>query len=66
MLGDGNFQLTFSGPVGQPYKVMTGTDLTQMSTWTNYATGVFGSAPVTFEDTNAPGLPTRFYRVVSP
>jgi hypothetical protein len=66
MLSDGSFQMTFSGPASQPYRVVTGTDLIQMNTWTNYATGVFGSDPVIFTDTNASVQPARFYRVVSP
>jgi len=66
MLNGGNFQLTFSGPEGQPYKVMTTTDLTQPGSWTVISTGVFGAVPVVFTDTNAPSQPVRFYRVVSP
>jgi autotransporter-associated beta strand protein len=66
MLDGGNFQLTFSGPEGQPYKVMTTTDLTQPGSWTVISTGVFGAVPAVFTDTNAPSHPARFYRVVSP
>jgi hypothetical protein len=66
MLNGGNFQLTFSGPEGQPYKVMTTTDLTQPGSWTLISTGMFGAVPAVFTDTNASGQPVRFYRVVSP
>lgn len=66
MLNGGNFQLTFSGPEGQPYKVMTTTDLTQSGSWTMISTDVFGAVPAVFTDTNAPGQPARFYRAVSP
>jgi len=66
MLNGGNFQLAFSGPEGQPYKVMTTTDLTQPGSWTVISTGVFGAVLAVFTDTNAPSQPDRFYRVVSP
>jgi hypothetical protein len=66
MLNGGSFQLTFSGPEDQPYKVMTTTNLTQSGSWTVISTGVFGAVPAVFTDTNAPSYPARFYRVVSP
>ena len=66
MMTGGNFQLTFSGPGGQPYKVMTTTNLTQPGSWTVASTGVFGTGSVVFTDTNAHGHPASFYRVVSP
>jgi hypothetical protein len=66
MLNGGNFQLTFSGPQGQPYEVMTSTNLAQPGSWTVISTGVFGAGSAIFMDTNAPGLPINFYSVVSP
>jgi hypothetical protein len=66
VLTGGNFQLTFSAPEGQPYQVMTTTNLTQPGSWTVISTGVFGAVPAVFTDTNAPRPPARFYRVVSP
>jgi hypothetical protein len=66
MLVGGIFQLNFSGPEGQPYKVMATTLLTQPGSWTVISMGVFGAVPAVFTDTNTPTQPTRFYRLVSP
>jgi hypothetical protein len=66
MLIGGNFRLTFTGPEGQPYEVMTTMDLAQPGSWTVISTGVFGAVPAVFTDTNAPSQPGRFYRLVSP
>ena len=66
MLIGGIFQLNFSGPEGQPYKVMATTLLTQPGSWIVISTGVFGAVPAVFTDTNTPTQPARFYRLVSP
>ena len=65
-LSGNNFQLTFSGPAGQPYRVLATADLTQPDSWSVIWTGVFGTVPATFTDTNASSQPVGFYRVVSP
>lgn len=60
------FQLTFSGPPSQSYRVLTGTNLTQpVSTWQALVTNTFGSTNATFTDTNIFD-PQRFYRITSP
>jgi hypothetical protein len=65
-LTSGGFQLTFSGPASQSYRVLTGTNLTQpVSTWQALVTNTFGSDPATFTDTNIFD-PQRFYRITSP
>jgi Flp pilus assembly protein TadG len=66
MLSGNNFQLTFSGPEGQPYRVLATTDLTQPDSWSVIGTGVFGTDPAVFTDTNVLSQPARFYRVASP
>jgi hypothetical protein len=63
----GNFNLTFSGPEGQPYKIVMSSDLSQpVDAWQPVASGMFGSVPVVFADTNVASQTLRFYRVVSP
>jgi autotransporter-associated beta strand protein len=60
------FQMTFSGPTGQSYRVLAGTNLTQpVSTWQTLVTDTFGSTNATFTDTNIFD-PQRFYRITSP
>ncbi len=63
----GDFNLTFSGPAGQPYRIVMSSDLSQpVESWQAVASGVFGSAPVIFVDTNVVNQTRRFYQVVSP
>ncbi len=62
----GSFQLNFTGPEGQSYKVVATTNMTQPGSWSVIARGVFGSDPTVFSDTNAPTPRARFYRLVSP
>jgi autotransporter-associated beta strand protein len=65
-LSSDGFQLTFSGPTGQSYRVLTGTNLTQVvNTWQALVTNTFGSTNATFTDTNIFD-PQRFYRITSP
>jgi hypothetical protein len=67
MLPDGSFEVTFSGPEGQAYKLVTSTDPTlEISSWTVLTTGTFGNSPVTYTDDTAVNDDVRFYRVVSP
>jgi hypothetical protein len=66
-LGDGNFSLTFSGALGQPYSVRASTNLALWwPDWTILGAGTFGASPVTFTDFNATNFPQRFYLISSP
>ncbi len=66
-LGNGDFQITFTGPSGQTYKVVATTDLTQpIGSWTQLSTGTFGAIPAIYTDAGAASQPQRFYRVISP
>lgn len=62
---NGGFQISFSGPAGQPYRVLTTTNLSDPASWTAAQSGIFGTEPVVFTDATVAGL-ARFYRVVSP
>ena len=63
----GNFQMTFSGPSGQTWKVMTSTNVTlPFADWTLLSNGTFAASPVTVTDLNGTSQPGLFYRVVSP
>ncbi|MEI6783182.1 MAG: hypothetical protein WCQ21_19940, partial [Verrucomicrobiota bacterium] len=65
-LSGNSFPLTFSGPTGETYKVLSSTNVARpLANWTVRTTGTFGASPVTYTDTNATnGL--QFYRIVSP
>jgi len=67
VLGDGSFQLTFSGPNGQPYTVLASPDVAApLAGWLAVTNGNFGASPATFTDPDSPSYPARFYRVRSP
>jgi autotransporter-associated beta strand protein len=62
----GGFQLTFSGPASQSYRVLMASNLTQpLSNWQPLVTNTFGSSPATFTDPNTSDR-GRFYIIVSP
>ena len=66
-LGNGRFQISFSGTSGTDYRVWATTDLTLSpitSTWSNVTSGTFGDTPVTYTDTN--NYSTRFYEITVP
>ena len=66
-LTDGAFAVTFAGPVGQPYKLLSSPDAAlTMSSWTVLTAGVFGESPTTYTDNSATNDPVRFYRISSP
>ena len=66
-LPDGTFQLTFSGPAGETYKVLATTNLTQaVTSWSVLTNGVFGAGAVTFVDPAATNQPQRFYLITAP
>jgi autotransporter-associated beta strand protein len=65
-LGGGQFQLTFSGSIGQDYKVLASTNVAlPLASWTWVTSGTFNGSPVTYTDTKATNK-AQFYRVVSP
>ena len=67
VLGAGGLQLTFSGPAGQSYKILTSPDITQpMINWTVLTNGTFGASPVTFTNAVSPATPVGYYRITSP
>jgi hypothetical protein len=67
MLGPGGFQLTFSGPPGQTYKVLASGDLSLPTpAWRIAGTGTFGSGNVIFTDSSATNYSSQFYIIQSP
>jgi hypothetical protein len=66
VLGDGTFQLNFSGPNGQAYEVLASTNVTlPLISWDVVASGTF-AGPTNFTDASVTNYPTRFYIIVSP
>jgi hypothetical protein len=68
MAADGTFQLTFSGPDGQPFSVR-GTNLltAPLATWPVLLNGTIPpGGSVTFTDAAAPLNSCQFYRITSP
>ena len=66
LLADGAFQFSFSGPAGQPYRVLATTNLPDAASWVAILSGIFGPQPVLFTETNVSSRPARFYRLSSP
>jgi autotransporter-associated beta strand protein len=65
-LSGGAFPLTFSGPSGQTYKVLTSANVAlPLSSWIQLTAGTFGSTSVTYTDTSATNR-AQFYRITSP
>jgi fibronectin-binding autotransporter adhesin len=61
-----SFPLMFSGPDGQPYEVLTSTDVSlPLADWTPLTNGTFGTGSVAYTDTAATNS-ARFYRIASP
>jgi autotransporter-associated beta strand protein len=61
-----SFPLVFGGPSGQPYEVLTSTDVSlPLANWTQLTSGTFGGALIAYTDTAATNS-ARFYRIVSP
>jgi hypothetical protein len=64
---DKSFSLTFTGPVAQSYTVWATTNIAlPFQSWTNIGSGTFSFDPVSYYDTNASNLPSRFYRITCP
>lgn len=67
LLGPGGFQLTFSGPAGQTYEVLTSDNLsTARAQWQVVGNGTFGQSDAVFTDSQAKTHPDRFYLISSP
>jgi Carbohydrate esterase, sialic acid-specific acetylesterase/Bacterial Ig-like domain (group 3) len=65
-LAGGGFQMTFSGPAGQTYQVLSSTNMAlPLASWTPVASGTFAGSAVTYTNA-APTDAQRFYRVKSP
>jgi phosphatidylinositol-3-phosphatase len=65
--GSEGFQLTFSGPEGQRYHVLSFGSLNlPVSAWTVIGNGTFGSTNAIFTDSAASLYPARFYSITSP
>ena len=61
-----SFPLTFSGPSGQTYQVLTSTEVElPLASWTVLDFGNFVASPVTYTDTSATNA-QQFYRIKSP
>jgi autotransporter-associated beta strand protein len=68
-LGNGSYQLSFSGQSGAGYHVWATTNpaLAPVSvTWSNLSSGTFSGVPVSYADSQAASYAKRFYTVTSP
>jgi hypothetical protein len=63
---NGAFRFSFSGPAGQPYRVLMTTSLDEPANWESVLSGIFGTNPVTYTEPNPSSEAARFYRVMSP
>jgi hypothetical protein len=63
-LPDGSFQLSFSGPDGEPYHVLATTDLSS-GNWQPLTNATF-MGTTSFTDTTATNYSSRFYRISAP
>jgi autotransporter-associated beta strand protein len=65
-LSGASFPLTFSGPSGVGYQVLTSTNVSlPLASWTVLTTGTFGPGPVTYTDTSATNH-QQYYIIKSP
>ena len=63
----GGFQLSFGGPAGSGYRVLTSSSLLlPLTNWTAISTGIFNASPASFTDFGTTNTPLQFYRIVSP
>jgi autotransporter-associated beta strand protein len=66
-LPDGNFSLTLTGTVGQPYAVLGSTNIAlPLAQWTVLESGLLPSSPYTYPDLAATNQPVRFYQTSTP
>ena len=67
MLSNRKFDLTFGGPVAQPYTILATTNLAlPLQSWASVGGGTFGFDPVDFADVTATNYQMRFFRITSP
>jgi len=66
VLAGGDFQFNVSGPSGQPYRILSTTNLALPGGWIEVFSNLFGGGGSVFTETNVTGTSARFYRVVSP
>ncbi len=67
LLGNGVFQLLFTGPPGQTYSVVATDDLTVSTpTWSVLGAGTFDTNTDQFTDHDSSNRLVRFYRIKSP
>ncbi len=67
VMTDSGLQLTFTASIGQHYRVLGSSDITQPSSnWTVLTSGTIVSNPVVFTDSGATTNGSRFYQIVSP
>jgi autotransporter-associated beta strand protein len=67
-MANGSFQLSFTGPAGQPFRVL-GTNVLNapLSTWPVLSNGTIGgSGTAIFIDSDAATKEQQFYRIISP
>ena len=61
-----SFPLTFSGPSGQSYQVLSSTNVAlPLASWSVLDSGTFGASPVNYTNTSATNA-LEFYRIQSP
>ncbi len=62
----GTFQMTFTGPNGQPYEVLTSTNVaTPLVGWVTNSSGILTGGNVTYTN-QSPTNPSQFYIIQSP
>jgi hypothetical protein len=67
MLTNGSFELTFNGPAGQTFRVISTNVLgAPLGSWPVLTNGTFGTASVNFINPGATTNNERFYGIVSP
>jgi hypothetical protein len=68
LTGCEGFQLTFTGPEGNGYRIWASTnlDLPFQTAWTLLTSGTFGGEAAYYKDPGAINFPRRFYRITVP
>jgi len=65
-LATNGFNLSFSGASGQPFRLLSSTNLLlPLTSWVVLTNGTFGAGPVSFTDVGATN-PACYYRIASP
>lgn len=66
-MGDGNIELTFTGPVGNSYTLWASTNIIKpLSLWDSLGSGTITSSPLTVPDLTSTNYPQRFYTISVP